>query len=112
MKNSLLLCFIVFVMSSCATTGLYDWGNYEDALFDYYHQPETKDDMVTGLLKHLEKQEAKGRTPAPGLYAEAGTFFLMDGDRAAAIELYRKESFYWPESRMVMERLIQNLEAN
>ena len=103
---------VVLVMfSSCATTSLYDWGHYEDDLFDYYHEPSVKDEVVIDLVNHLEKQELKGRKPAPGLYAEAGTFYLLEGDADKAILFYQKEADYWPESEPMMSALIRNLGA-
>lgn len=109
MKTNILLVIAAAAISSCATTGLYDWGSYEDALFDYYHQPETKDEMVADLVKHLDKVEKKNLTPAPGLMAEAGTFYLLEGDRLKAISFYQKEASYWPESQAMMNKLITNL---
>jgi len=112
MRNIVVLALAAILFSSCVTTGLYDWGHYEDDLFDYYHEPSNKAEVVADLVRHLEKQEAKGRQPAPGLYAEAGTFYLLDGDAETAISFYLKEAEYWPESRPMMTTLIKNLEAN
>ena len=55
---------------------------------------------------------AKGRKPAPGLLAEAGTYYLLEGDAEAAVDFYRQEAAAWPESRPMMATLITNLEAN
>ena len=45
---------------------------------------------------------------APGLYAELGTLYLQGGDNARAIVFYTKERDAWPESRTLMDGLIQH----
>ncbi len=112
MKKLSLLIGASIILSSCVTTGLYEWGNYEDDLFDYYHEPSNKTQVAEDLVNHLEKQVAKGQQPAPGLFAEAGTFYLLEGDTETAITFYNREADYWPESRPMMLQLIKNLEAN
>ncbi len=111
MKNVVLSALVLTLLTGCATTGLYNWGNYEEDLFDYYHEPDKKEKVIADLVKHLEKQEEKGLKPAPGLYAEAGTFYLIEGDAVTAIRFYQKEREYWPESEPMMSTLIKNLEG-
>ena len=110
MRNYLIIAGIALALSGCATTTLYDWGNYEDDLFDYYHQPGQKDAVMADLIEHLQMQETKGRKPAPGLLAEAGTFYLLDGNKEMAVTYYKKEAATWPESTEMMSSLISNLE--
>lgn len=112
MRNTLLLVALASLLTGCASTRLYNWGHYEDDLFDYYYEPERKAEVIEDLVDHLQKQEAKGAKPAPGLYAEAGTFYLLEGDAQTAIKFYEKEAHYWPESEPMMSTLIHNLEAN
>jgi hypothetical protein len=111
MKTVFIALLTLVTLTGCVTTGLYDWGHYEDDLFDYYHQPGEKEKAIADLEKLLAKQEAKGRKPAPGLYAELGTFYLLEGDSATAIGFYQKEAEYWPESEPMMSTLISNLEG-
>ncbi len=109
-----LLCIglLAATVSGCATTGLYNWGDYEEDLFTYYHHPEKKTEVITDFTKYLAKLEAKGQTPPPGMFAEAGTFYLLEGDSALAVEYYRKEAITWPESASMMTAIISNLEGN
>ena len=111
MRITLPALLVSTLLSGCATTGLYDWGHYEDDLFDYYHQPSEKEQVVADLQRLLEKQEANGRKPAPGLFAELGTMYLLEGDSVTAIRFYQKEAEYWPESAPMMATLIENLEG-
>jgi hypothetical protein len=46
---------------------------------------------------------------APGLYAELGTLYLQAGDATKAVAMYTKEREVWPESRGLMDALINNV---
>ena len=46
---------------------------------------------------------------APGLYAELGTLYLQAGDSTKAVAMYAKEREAWPESRYLMDSLINNV---
>lgn len=111
MRALLSILVLAGLLSGCATQGLYDWGDYEADLFDYYHQPGDKERVIENLVQHLDRMAAQGRKPAPGLLAEAGTFYLLAGDAATAVDFYRQEAAAWPESRPMMATLITNLEA-
>lgn len=97
-------------MSGCVTTGsLYDWGNYEDNLFNYYHKPAVKEAVLDNHLGFLAELAEDNRKPPPGLLAEAGTLLLLEGETEKAIEYYQKEYEAWPESQPMMSKLITNL---
>lgn len=112
MKNTLLVAAVCLVISSCASTRLYNWGSYEEDLFKYYEDPTTQEALILELEETLREQEALGNKPAPGLYAELGTLYLEKSDIGNAISYYRKEYDNWPESRPLMRTLIKNLEAD
>lgn len=96
--------------TGCATNNtLYNWGNYENNLFNYYDKPELQEAIVASQIEFLRELENSGKRPAPGLFAEAGTFLLLEGDREGAIEFYQKEHDAWPESQPMMSVLITNL---
>lgn len=109
-SRSLLLSCIALVVTGCATSNtIYDWGNYEDNLFNYYHKPAVKEAVVADHLAFLAVLENSNKIPAPGLLAEAGTLLLLQGDTQKAIEYYQKEHDTWPESQAMMSTLIENL---
>lgn len=106
-----LVTMMTITAAGCATTGgaLYDWGNYEDNLFSYYHDPVNQEVVLARHLEHLARLERLDRVPAPGLLAEAGTLYLIMGDEQKAIEYFQKEHDTWPESQAMMNALITNL---
>lgn len=99
------------LLAGCGhTSGLYDWGGYDDMLYRSYKNPETSAEMRVGIEAHLAEQEKINRKVAPGLYAELGTLYFQAGDRDRALQYYRKEEQAWPESRSLMAALIRSIE--
>lgn len=96
-------------LNGCTSSNLYSWGNYEDDLYRYYHHADQRPSVVADYLEFVASLENGERKPAPGLYAEAGTFLLLQGEREKAIDFYQKEYEVWPESRKLMSALIANL---
>lgn len=104
------LACALLVLGGCTSTSQYKWGNYEDNMFDYYHEPGRKDKVVSDHLRMVANPPSNGQKLAPGMYAEAGTFYLEMGDLQKAIEYYQYEKEAWPESATLMDALIQNLQ--
>lgn len=109
MKLGLLATAPALLLAGCASTQLYSWGNYEEDLFTYYNEPGEQEAVVADHVAFLDKVMARGETPAPGLLAEAGTFYLQAGNADKALEYYQLEYDTWPESRALMGSLISNL---
>lgn len=97
------------LLCGCESPGLYRWGNYEADLYRYYHQADKRKVVVADYLAFITQLEHNNVRPAPGLYAEAGTFLLLQGEPDLAIEYYQKEHDAWPESQRLMSTLIKNL---
>ncbi|GAL14527.1 hypothetical protein JCM19233_5539 [Vibrio astriarenae] len=66
-------------------------------------------EFPVALEQHLQQIESNDQRPAPGLYAEVGTFKLKTGDINSAISFYEKEANAWPESAPLMNAIVQNL---
>lgn len=111
--KTMLCASFIFALSACSSgSGLYAWGNYEDALFVNYHEPAVKEEVLNEYLAFVREYQpgAKQRKIAPGLLADAGTFLLERGDTKGAIEFYQLEAAAWPESAPLMDKLIENLQ--
>ena len=111
MSKFIVLILVFSTVGCTTTTGLYSWGNYENDLFIYYHKPEYKDDVVKDQLQFLSELEQKNKKPPPGLLAEAGTMLLLQGDTDKAIQYYEKEADTWPESEILMRKIVSNLKT-
>lgn len=116
MKNILLFIVFLFIVSSigCAPKQMYYWGNYSDTLYAY--KKNTNDET---LLKHMqelnkivdESNKRNKRVP-PGVYGELGYLYLKTNKTKEAIENFKLEKQLYPESTILMDRLIQKSEAS
>lgn len=105
-----LIMLAVAFLTGCAHTPLYQWGEYDQALYSGYKDPQKMEAMRLKLDAHIAEMEKSGQKVAPGLYAELGTLYLQSGSSEKAIALYSKERTAWPESKGLMTAMIQNLE--
>lgn len=111
--NKKIIFVILFMLlgTGCATNiQLYEWGEYEETLFAVYNNPAHKEQLLNNYFVFVRKQERR-KALAPGLYAEAGTFLLEQGDIEGALIFYKMEYEHWPESQPMLGILIANLEA-
>jgi len=106
----LVLILLALFTSGCAVQGRYDWNQYDQRLYDYYKNPATGEAFAEAMAAHVQALETAGKKPAPGLYAELGTFALSRGDSRQAVAYYSKERQAWPESRGLMSALIANID--
>jgi hypothetical protein len=96
-------------VGGCAAPSKYEWNQYDQRLYDYYKNPATEADFVKSMEAHVLALEAAGRKPAPGIYAELGTFYLKRGNSKLAVQYYEKERAAWPESKGLMTAMINNI---
>lgn len=97
------------IMSGCAATPLYQWGAYEQSLYNSYKDPTKLQTLRIGLEREILSVEKSGQRVAPGLYAELGTLYLQMGDSPKALAMYQREHDTWPESRGLMRAMISNV---
>jgi hypothetical protein len=98
------------LLTGCAAPGLYQWGGYDQSLYAGYKDVTKMEALRIKLEAHVGEMEKSNAKVAPGLYAELGTLYLKAGATQKAIDFYTKERNAWPESRVLMTSLIQNLE--
>lgn len=111
-KRILLLLSMFVLLAGCASNqGLYDWGQYQETLFVVYQEPALKEEALKNYVEFVETGGTPQHPIAPGLFAEAGTFMLVQGDVVSALKFYKMEYEAWPESRPMLSMLIENLEA-
>lgn len=101
---------VAALLAGCAAPSLYQWGGYDQSLYEGYKDPKKMETMRLQLEAHIAAMNASRQKVAPGLYAELGTLYLQAGASDKAIGLYSQERNAWPESRGLMTAMIQNLE--
>ncbi len=119
MKTSLrpaLPFFALLLLAGCMPPPMYDWGEYEQSLYNFYRNTNTDEEYVAALAKiceapadqAMDQTASKGtKVPGPGLHAEYG-FALMERQRfAEAVHHFEAEKRQWPESTPFMDVLIR-----
>ncbi len=102
-----LIC--TMMLSGCAPSGLYYWGDYETSLFERYveNNPQHTDAYLSQTLLEAEQQHRK---VPPGVYADYGFLLYSRGDKAGAIANFQKERSLYPESLALMNKLIERIQ--
>lgn len=100
-------CWIL--LNGCAQKQLYYFGDYSNTLYSF---EKNHDDA--SLLKHKQELERiiaeskiRKMIVAPGIYAELGFINLKNNNSKDAINLFQTEAKIYPESKYLMDRLIQ-----
>lgn len=99
------------VFTGCAPQKeMYYFGNYSNTLYSF-----GKNQNDESLLKHqqeletiITESESRNLPVPPGIYAELGYINLKSNNSKEAIRLFQAESQLYPESKHLMDRLIQS----
>lgn len=109
--RALSLLLLLSLLCGCTSNSLYEWGNYDQWLYENYKNPKNDEELyvdLTALITEYESQKKPNTKPmAPGLYAEYGFLLMRRGENTRAIEYYNKEKALWPESAVFMDSMIQ-----
>jgi len=97
----------------CASSKpMYYWGNYSDS---YYHT--RKDLGVESLAAHkevleniIEESTNQNLRVPPGVCAELGYLYAAQNNTRKAVDLFQMEKQTYPESTILMDRLIMQAE--
>lgn len=103
----------VLLLSSCASSrSLYDWGHYEQNVYDMYIAPDkaTAEAQVEEMEGDWEKARSAGRPLPPGFQAHLGYLYFQLGQFDLARRSFESEKAAFPESAVLMDRFINKLE--
>jgi hypothetical protein len=104
----LLLLLLLAAATGCAHPSMYAWGKYDDALYKHYRNPGDREAWVAALKTCVLEAEQEGRKTPPGLLAEYGYALLEEGNSKEATVYFEKEKAKWPESAVLMDKMIRN----
>lgn len=96
--------------SGCAGNRMYAWGNYDATLYAHYKNPQDHEKHLERLKTLVTEAETTGggKVP-PGLYAEYGFALYETGQAEEALVYFGKEKEKWPESTVIMDKMIRNV---
>lgn len=112
MTKILLALFVAMTITSCTTTKLYSWYDYEDITYQYSKRrtDELQVKVVEQYQKLVEKQKGTRGVVPPGLYAEYGYLLYMTGKQEEGLKFLKEEIKLYPESERYISRIIEQLE--
>lgn len=98
------IAFLPF-LQACAPKPLYQWGGYDQCVYAYCYSadPEKAYAILSAAVTNAESNNLR---LAPGLYAEYGYLLYQRGEMALAAEYFQKEAVAFPESEILMNKLI------
>jgi hypothetical protein len=102
---------------SCTTTKstLYEWGNYNESSYIYLKNSDDKSvtELLTTYQGIIENSEKKGKRKVapPGIYADYGFLLIKLNRVEEGKEMLNKEILLYPESKMLIERILKLIEA-
>jgi hypothetical protein len=105
-----LAAVVALAATGCAPQSMYHWRGYDDGLYRHYKNPQDREQWVETLKTVILEAEEGGRRVPPGVYAEYGYALYEEGAFPQAIAYFEKERAKWPESRLLMEKMIRNAE--
>jgi hypothetical protein len=94
------------MITGCVHTK-YTWQDYDQKLYNHYKNPASYDQFVEDLKDIIRDCEGSGKIP-PGIYAEYGYVLYEKGNFPEAINYFKKEQDKWPESSVIMTKMINN----
>jgi hypothetical protein len=108
----LAICISIF-FAGCVPKQTYYFGNYSKTLYalEKYQNEETLIRHKQELEKIISESQVQNLAVPPGIYAELGYIYLKENKSKEAVTLFETESQLYPESKHLMDRLIQSAKA-
>ncbi len=105
--RQLFVCSCVLLLTAgCVPATHYTWNNYDDKLYQHYKNPVESELFIEHLKGIIEQGEKTNKVP-PGIYAEYGYTLYEKGGFQEAANNFKLERDKWPESKVLMTKMIQ-----
>jgi len=101
--------FLCLAIIGCAEKRMYYFGDYSQTLYSL-EKNQTEDSLVAHQqeLEKIITESGKQNTPVPpGIYAELGFILVKNNQPKEAIPFFQAEAKQYPESSLLMKRLVQ-----
>jgi hypothetical protein len=108
--QALLIGGALLLASGCVRQSTYHWGRYDDTLYRHYKKPAEREAFVEGLRTTILEADEQGLRVPPGICAEYGYALYEEGRLPEAISFFQRERTQWPESQVLMDKMIRNAE--
>ena len=102
------LALTISLFGCAAPKPMYYWGNYSRTLYHSKKNPgaESLSKHKATLENIIKESQARNLRIPPGVCAELGYLFAAQNNTDEAIKLFQMEKEIYPESTILMDRLI------
>ena len=99
------------LLLGCATPTLYSWGHYEAQIYVSRMTPgaTSTETQVAELEQDYQKARAENKRMPPGFHAQLGYIYLQLGRLDQARRELETEKTEFPESAVLVDRLLASL---
>jgi hypothetical protein len=104
----LLAAGVATALGACVPQTRYHWGQYDAALYQHYKNPQDREQFVAALRTTIDEAEQMGMKVPPGICAEYGYALFEEGQAAESVPWFQREKDTWPESTVLMDKMIRN----
>lgn len=108
MKKTLVLLWVL-LLAGCvkAPKTIYEWGDYQPTVYQYYQQDKMGlQEQIQALQKVIELAKAKDKSVPPGLHAQMGLLYSQTGKIDEAFQQFAIEKNLFPEAAPYMDFLL------
>jgi hypothetical protein len=111
MRRLLWLPLGIVLLTACARPTIYAWGEYEDLIYRAYAKPGSvsPEQQVEALERDYQKARAENKRVPPGWHAHLGVLYFQLGKLDQAIRELETEKAEFPESAVLVDRLMANV---
>jgi hypothetical protein len=95
-------------LAACVPQGRYYWNGYDTALYQHYKNPQDRGLFVESLRTTIYEADQLGQKVPPGMCAEYGYALYEEGQAAESVPWFQREKQSWPESTVLMDKMIRN----
>ena len=101
----------LILLTGCGTPTLYSWGHYENDLYAAYAAPDKMpaERQIEHMEADLQKARSENKPLPPGFHAHLGCLYYQLGKGAEARQQFETEKTKFPESAVLMDRLIASV---
>ena len=105
------LAAVLVLLAGCAAPPLYSYGQYEELIYASYAAPGkvTPEMQVEKMEQDYQKARSANKRMCPGWHAHLGRLYLQLGKMDQAQQEFLTEKAEFPESAVLMDRLLANL---
>ena len=105
------LAVLSALLTGCAAPTLYSYGHYEDLIYVSYAAPGkvSPEMQVEKMEQDYQKARAANKRMCPGWHAQLGYLYFQLGKTDEAHQEFLTEKAEFPESAILMDRMLASL---